>query len=167
MAEHHVGHPSAEDEYLATPPGAGHEHTDANTWLIAKFAFWLAVTALAVHGLMGIAFVVAVDRRAETGEAQFPLAVGQERRLPAQPRLQAQPLNEIYEFRLQERSVLDNYGWVDREAGVVRLPIAEAMRLTVERGLPVREAAPASAAETADLVPADSSAGRTMVRRRQ
>ena len=28
-------------EYRVTPPGAGHEHTDANVWLIAKFGLWL------------------------------------------------------------------------------------------------------------------------------
>ena len=31
--------------------------------------------------------------------------------------------------------MLDSYGWVDKDAGVVRIPIEEAMKLTVERGL--------------------------------
>jgi hypothetical protein len=29
--------------------------------------------------------------------------------------------------------VLDSYGWVDRERGLVRLPIERAMELTLER----------------------------------
>jgi hypothetical protein len=57
---------------------------------------------------------------------------------------------------------------VDREAGTVRIPIAEAMRLTVERGLPAREATGTDGvAETPGLMPTDGSAGRVMERRRQ
>ena len=57
----------------------------------------------------------------------------------------------------------------NKDAGTVRIPIAEAMRLTVERGLPSR---PADATQqrrrnAAALMPADSSAGRTLERRRQ
>ena len=84
--------------------------------------------------------------------------------------LQAQPANEIYEFRLRERAELDGYSWVDRNAGTVRIPIAEAMRLTVERGLPSRPvdgAAAGVSAETSTLTPTDASAGRTLERRRQ
>ena len=29
--------------------------------------------------------------------------------------------------------MLDSYGWVDKDAGIVRIPIDDAMRLTVER----------------------------------
>jgi hypothetical protein len=35
--------------------------------------------------------------------------------------------------------VLDNYGWVDKNAGIVRIPIDEAIRLTLQRGLPTRQ----------------------------
>ncbi len=59
-------------------------------------------------------------------------------RLPSGPRLQPKPANEIYDFRLRENAALDGYSWVDKGAGTVRIPIAEAMRLTVERGLPSR-----------------------------
>jgi len=168
------GHASAEDEYLGTPEGSGHEHTDANVWIIAKFGLWLAVSAIVISGGMGLLFGLFVKQSEETSP-EFPLAVGQERRLPAAPRLQQFPVNEHYEFRQQEDAVLQKYGWVDRETGVVRMPIADAMKLAVERGLPVRAQPPAAAADqpaapvqqTPGLMPADSSAGRTMERRRQ
>jgi hypothetical protein len=35
--------------------------------------------------------------------------------------------------------MLSSYGWLDRNAGVVRIPIDRAMKMTVERGLPVRQ----------------------------
>jgi hypothetical protein len=64
--------------------------------------------------------------------------------------------------------MLDNYGWMNKNAGTVHIPIEEAMRLAIDRGV-VRSRPPeaAPAGETPGLMPADSSAGRTMERRRQ
>jgi hypothetical protein len=165
--EPHAMH-TADDEYLNPPSGSGHEHTDASVGLIVQLALWLAVGAIVVHIGMWFVFYAFVDSRMNPGTPEFPLAIEQGPRLPAAPRLQAQPPNEIYEFRLQERAILDGYSWVDREAGTVRIPIAEAMRLTVERGLPARGAAEAGEiVETPGLMPTDGSAGRVMERRRQ
>src|SRR5688500_11070258 len=153
-------------EYRVTPPGAGHEHTDANVWLIAKFGLWLLVCASVIHVGMGVMFGLFVEQREET-EQPFPLAVGQERRLPAEPRVQQFPENEFYGFRRREEGTLQGYGWIDRDAGRIQIPISEAMRLTVERGLPTRVPQPdVPAEETRGLIPADSSSGRTMERRR-
>ena len=153
-------------EYRVTPPGAGHEHTDANVWLITKFGLWLLISAIVIHVGMGFMFGMFVERREET-EQMFPLATGQERRLPAAPRLQQFPANELYEFRLREEATLQGYGWIDRAAGRIQIPISEAMRLTVERGLPTRVTQPEEATPApAGQVPADSSSGRTMERRK-
>jgi hypothetical protein len=64
------------------------------------------------------------------------------------PNLQAHPTLELTAFRAREDSVLHSYGWVDKEAGVVRIPIAEAMRILAERGLP-RVVAPAESPKPA------------------
>ena len=53
------------------------------------------------------------------------------------PRLQQFPENDRYDFQSEERRLLELVRWENKEAGTVRIPIAEAMRLTVERGLPV------------------------------
>lgn len=167
------GHASAEDEYLVAPPGTGHEHTDANVWIIVKFGLWLAISAIVIHIGLGFLFALFVKQSEET-TPQFPLAVGQEERLPSAPRLQQFPENEFHDFRLREEAVLNNYGWVNKEAGVVRMPIDEAMRRAVAGGLPVRSEQPADQAQPGTatplapgLMPADSSSGRTMERRRQ
>jgi hypothetical protein len=55
---------------------------------------------------------------------------------------------------------------VNKDAGVVHIPIEDAMRLTLERG--VLQTAPQPAQlETPGLMPSDSSSGRVMERRRQ
>jgi hypothetical protein len=55
-----------------------------------------------------------------------------------QPRLETHETVEIDAFRLQEAQTLHSYGWVDEQAGVVRIPIDRAMELLAQRGLPTR-----------------------------
>jgi hypothetical protein len=55
-----------------------------------------------------------------------------------QPRLETDERREINDFREQEDETLNSYGWVDQQAGVVRIPIDRAMQLLVQRGLPSR-----------------------------
>jgi len=55
-----------------------------------------------------------------------------------QPRLETQETVDINAFRLKEAQALNSYGWVDQQAGVVRIPIDRAMELVAERGLPTR-----------------------------
>ena len=62
-----------------------------------------------------------------------------------QPRLQADPSRDLAAFRAREESILQSYGWVDRKAGIIRIPIERAIDLTAERGLPARKPLPAAA----------------------
>ena len=41
-------------------------------------------------------------------------------------------------MRQTEAALLDSYGWIDREAGIVRIPIERAMELLVEQNRPLR-----------------------------
>jgi hypothetical protein len=59
------------------------------------------------------------------------------RRTPPEPRLEQDPLAPRLRIRASEDAILASYGWVDRNAGVARIPIARAMDLLVERALPV------------------------------
>jgi hypothetical protein len=54
------------------------------------------------------------------------------------PRLQTDDGNEeIAEMHAREDLLLDYYSWVDRASGKVRIPIARAMQLVAQHGLPV------------------------------
>ena len=175
MAHDHHGPPmdphfDPEDpEYGLTPEGATYEHSDAHVWIIAKFIFWLAVTAVLTHIGLGFMYQMMIEQgaRREEGEIQYPLAAGRQNELPPVPRLQQSPSNEIYDYRREQGDLLNRYGWQNREQGTVHIPISEAMRLTVERGLPSRPADAAPPPETPGLFPSDASSGRMMERRRQ
>ena len=159
-----VLHGGPDDEYAYTPDGSSYEHTDANVWVIAKFGIWLAITAVVVHVGIWVLWGALVKQAEVTREQQYPLAT--QPRLPPEPRLQQFPANEIDDFRRTENTRLNSYGYVNKDAGVVHIPIAEAMRLTVERGLPAR-AEDANQVVNPGEMASDASSGRVMERRRQ
>lgn len=167
MAEHATGHGSPDDQYLETPPGAGYEHTDASVWIIAKFLLWLAVSAVVVHIGLGLIYALMIEQAMQVGEQPYPLAAQQEERLPPPPRLQQDPSQDLRVFRGDENTLLTRYGWMNKNAGIVHIPVDEAMRLTVERGLPSRAQDAAQPQPTPGLMASDASSGRTMERRRQ
>ena len=57
-------------------------------------------------------------------------------------------------LQVEENEVLTEYAWVDQEQGTVRLPVARAMDLLAERGLPApkAKASATKAAPVGDLV---------------
>jgi hypothetical protein len=54
--------------------------------------------------------------------------------VPPPPLLQAQPWEDLRRYREEQSRILSNYAWIDRNAGVVRIPIERAMELVIERG---------------------------------
>ena len=66
------------------------------------------------------------QQAADAAAQKYPLAVGQSKQPPA-PNLQTQPFKDIYMLRQAEATRLGSYGWVDKEGGIVRMPIDRAM----------------------------------------
>jgi len=52
------------------------------------------------------------------------------------PRLQIDPALDLARMRARDLRELSTSAWVDRKAGVFRIPIERAMQLLAERGLP-------------------------------
>jgi hypothetical protein len=117
--------------------GSGaYERSDATFKTIAWLAGGLVVCVTLVAFAMKLLFAALDPIDADTNRAAHPLAIES---APPPPNLQAQPQLELAEFRLRQAKILSSYGWVDREAGIVRIPIDRAMDLVAERGLPVHK----------------------------
>ena len=153
----------ADLEYGPTPQTAEHEHTDIEPAIATRFAIWLAIALVISAALMYGTFWLFEGREQALAEGaqQFPLAAGQARE-PQGPRLQNQPFKDVYLLREAERQRLSSYGWIDQGAGVVGIPIDEAMRIVSERG---DVAAGGQTSGAIDQVVQDSSSGRTTARR--
>jgi hypothetical protein len=138
MAELHQPHAYA-PHGGAENPEVHHEESDIDFGAIVKFGGGLIVVAVLIHVLMWVLLGYFEARDGKQAQRMYPLAATQENRLPPEPRLQTNPREDLAELRAREDSVLHSYGWVDRNAGIVRMPIDTAMKLTLERGLPARQ----------------------------
>ena len=115
-----------------------HEESDISIQGVFAFVVGLFVASVVVFLVVWVMFGV-FDRREAQAVPDFPLAAGRNR-VPPQPRLQVTPREDFQQMQTEQEALLETYRWIDRDAGRVRIPIDEAIRLTLERGLPVREA---------------------------
>lgn len=118
-------------------PG-GHEERDVA--LKGPLVFGVAIIA----GLLVSFFVVlmtferfaAREARAQAPLTPLELRAGESQ--PPEPRLQMDPVAEFHKIRDAEEAILHGYGWVDKNAGIARIPIERAMEIVLDRGLPAR-----------------------------
>ena len=115
-----------------------HEESDVNIRGILGFGAGLIVVAAVVHVLIYGLFVYFDGREGVKTAPEYPLAAAQGDRVPPEPRLQTDPRQDLADLRAKEDELLGTAGVVDQNAGIYRIPIETAMRLTLERGLPAR-----------------------------
>ena len=119
-----------------------HEESDVDIRGVFAFAGGLVVVTVVIGFIVWGLFVYFNTRADSAGLPEFPLAATQEHREPPEPRLQTNPREDLRVLRDAEQETLATYGWVDRNAGIVRIPIDEAIKLTLQRGLPSRQVRP-------------------------
>jgi hypothetical protein len=119
----------------------GHETSDVDVKAILTVGAGLAALTAVVAAVIWLV-VLYLSASEARPVPEYPLAATHEQRLPPEPRLQTNPREDLADLRKAEDDTLRSYGWVDKDAGVVHIPIGEAMRLTLERGLPARAQEP-------------------------
>ena len=122
-----------------TEPSAnsGYETTDVNAvTLLGWVGLLAAVLVFSVVAAWAL-FDVFAERAARRDPKVSPLAPT-ESQLPPEPRLLVKEHDDLVTVRKEEEERLDTYGWVDKERGIVRIPIARAMELVAKEGLQSR-----------------------------
>ena len=115
--------------------GPGYETRDVNVPALLKFAVSLAVILIVVS--FGMKWTFGYYAKTQNlGPTVTPFE--NERTIPPVPRLQVAPQKEIHDYWESQQSIVNSYGWVDRQGGAVRIPVDRAMRLLLQRGLPAR-----------------------------
>ena len=196
------------DVSYITNPDVEHEHSDVSVGPIAKFVIGLFIFGVVVHVLMWVLFMYFDKREKAVEPPASPLARRDAERLPPEPRLQLAPgfginLDNGQRVDLSQRAAkpewripqaewkvlreeweqeLTTYDWVDQNAGTVRLPIKDAMRLLVQREQQKAQGQPAAPssqqqqqqspnaqgnAASGENVPSPSSSGRQAEKRNQ
>jgi hypothetical protein len=166
-----------------TNPDVLHEESDVSVRGVGTFVGLLFLGLLIVCALMFGMFKL-LDAYSTSQEVQpAPMARNEKERLPPPgvPRLQGAPDHRSLDdpnliFEKKEPTLewdalsakyqydLENYGDVDQGTATMRIPIAEAKRRLLEKGLPVRQPQGAETAEGINL-PSFSSAGRQTEKR--
>ncbi len=116
----------------APPPE--HETRDADVrklaWmgvgLLSLIVFGFIVTELAFHYFVG------------QRPIKPPTALFTRGQIPPPPLIQEHSGLELQQYLKEQNHILNSYGWVNRKAGTVRIPIDRAMALLLQKGLPVR-----------------------------
>ncbi|MBX7185449.1 MAG: hypothetical protein K1Y01_09920 [Vicinamibacteria bacterium] len=125
-------------------PEIRYEKTDAHVRPLYQFLFWISVITLLTAGI-AMAILKGLESWRDKASTRPAMAEAPEAMQPPAPRLQIQEPKDLAVFRKEEKEILSTYGIVDRDKGIYRIPIEEAMKLTLERGLPtVDDAAPAA-----------------------
>ncbi len=115
----------------------GYETEDARIQSIFWLLGGLFILLIAVLVFMaGVLHFLRERTNAPLPEAAALPAVESEP--PPDPRLQVKPETDFKRFRARQDSLLHSYGWVSKEAGVVRIPVEEAMKMMLQRGFPQR-----------------------------
>jgi hypothetical protein len=114
----------------------GFEQSDVNVIAVGKVAI-----ALVLVTILAMALLVGVFNYFKTKEGGEAISVDPAKVFP-EPQLEKTPIPDLKAIRQAEDQVLNTYGWVDQQKGVVRIPISKAMDMVVAKGLPVRAAAP-------------------------
>ena len=138
-----------------------HEVRDVNVRGIVMFCVSLAAAVLLVTVVLWGLFHV-FSRQAERREPQVSPIFRQGRARQDFPAPQLQPPPpvpgsaenrerafitdsvDLETMQQRERYLLNSYGWVDQNAGIVHIPIEQAMDMLVRSGLPARPAPPAA-----------------------
>lgn len=121
-------------------PAVSREPGDVNVMAIAGIAFGLVIAVMIINLLLLLFFGYLSARESRAGRAMTPWQ--SETEIPPAPRLRVSPRSDLAEMQAAEQTILHSYGWIDKERGIVRIPIEEAMELVAKQGLPVRKQAP-------------------------
>lgn len=133
MESHAAKHLSSEEH----PTGLLHETSTVQVKPVILFAVILAVTALATFATVRVLLDYMNFNRARVDVPLSPLANPEQ--IPPTPRLQVSSGQDLLELRAKERSALSSYRWINKDQGVVGIPIDKAIEVLAQRGLPARE----------------------------
>jgi hypothetical protein len=107
-----------------------HEPSDVAARPVLVAAAALLAILLLVSGGQLVLLRWFDERLTEREAPPAPLA---ETRTPPEPRLLPDPRAALLALRAEEDALLRSYGWVNREAGIVRLPIERAVDLLARK----------------------------------
>ncbi|MEW6127322.1 MAG: hypothetical protein AB1757_09800 [Acidobacteriota bacterium] len=127
--------------------GVSHEESDLSLSGIGKFVLHLIALVIISAAIVFGMFKYFTGREVRIERRELPSTLldrgRAEKTKPEQmfpePRLQTTPVPDLTDFREKESQRLEGYNWVNKEQGIVSIPIEEAQKKLLEKGIPHRE----------------------------
>jgi hypothetical protein len=115
----------------------GYEKTDAAAWATVRAGLYI-LAVMFLTALVLVPMYRFLARRETAGQTPAATVLKPEARTsePAFPRLVTSEPRVLAELLAQEDALLTSWAWVERDRGIARMPIDEAMKIVAERGLP-------------------------------
>jgi hypothetical protein len=134
-------------EPIKRPEHPERAYEDSDVSVGRLFLFAAGVVGLVVFGMLVSAGVFHFFVQHQTlGPPASPFE--DVRTLPPGPRLQTAAPLDLKRYRADQEKLLQGYGWVDSQAGIVRIPVDRAMDLMLQKGYPVRASSPGESRAT-------------------
>jgi hypothetical protein len=117
------------------------EGTDVKSSPIVKFLMYLGITVIASFFLSLGIYKGLKSYWTNSYEAPAPMREAGPQ-FPPEPRMQgmpghlADPQHDMREKVQADTKANNELGWVDKNAGIAQIPVKDAMKLIVEKGLP-------------------------------
>jgi len=112
---------------------------DVDVRAVTKAALGIGALVFGSALLMWLLFGRFAARETRLSPQPELMTASNPRKEPPEPRLQPKPVMDLKQFRAGEEAILNSYGWVDPEKGVVRIPVERAIELVAKEGLPSRK----------------------------
>jgi len=124
------------ESHVTGHPAVGHEENTVQLQPVIVFAIVLVlVSAFSFAGAWFMLDVLKLNQ----ARSEAPLSsLAEPNPLPPAPRLQVSPNQELKRTSQTEEVILRSYRWVDKDAGIVGIPIEQAIKVLAKKGLPAR-----------------------------
>jgi hypothetical protein len=111
-----------------------HETADISGRSITKLAIMLVVIIILISFIL-FGLITYFKNRQPITFAQAQKETQREE-IPPLPHLEEKPGVNLKELRQEKERLLHSYGWVDKQKGIIHMPIENAMKLLVMRKAP-------------------------------
>ena len=129
-------------------PSPGHEISDVSVRAVVWFVVGLIVGGGALHLLSHGLFVSLLAYETRANQSTFPLADEERGESPSEPGLEGikkmqarseagrpSPYVHPEDLEPSKQPALNEFAWVDKNKGIVRIPIDQAKRIVLEKNL--------------------------------
>ncbi len=124
-------------EYRAEHRDVAYEHSDIRVNTVLLSIGGLLLSTAIICGFLCLVYLMYSRHYSATTAKDNGSA---RQTLPPEPRLQESPSQDLANVRRNTDAELNKYSWIDKQNGIVAIPIDRAMELMAQRGVPPQKA---------------------------